>query len=111
MPGENVRVETYNVDAADRRRRKATHDPARCGAVVPMVRESKKWRQVDLAREAGVSANTVNGCELGRRTQIKKLERIARVFGTSVAALARGDIPPISSGVSAADILIAGLSS
>jgi len=62
------------------------------GARVRKLREAKGWKQEDLARKAGIAANTVGGLERGKReTRWAKFEQVAAALGTTTDALQRGD--------------------
>ena len=79
---------------------------ARIGALVRLIRERNEWRQIDLAKRANVSANTVIGLEAGRRTHDRNVEKIAKALSTTGAALRRGEIPEGISGLVAASAML-----
>jgi len=58
---------------------------------IKALRLARQWRQIDVARAAGVSINTVTGLEAGRKTQKPNVEKIAHALGTTVEELRRGD--------------------
>jgi transcriptional regulator with XRE-family HTH domain len=61
------------------------------GERVRKLRERRGWKQKDLAKHAGVAANTVGGLENGRQTRWAKFEQIARALGTTPDAIQRGE--------------------
>jgi transcriptional regulator with XRE-family HTH domain len=64
--------------------------PPLIGLTVKTLRQLKRWRQVDLARRAGVAEGTITGVESGRRTQATNLDKIAAALSTTVADLREG---------------------
>jgi transcriptional regulator with XRE-family HTH domain len=61
------------------------------GATIKALRQRKRWRQVDLASKAGVAEGTITGVELGRRTQIPNVKKIAAALGVDFQTLTSGD--------------------
>lgn len=78
---------------------------ARIGALVCLIRRRYEWRQIDLAKRAGVAANTVTGLEAGRKTHPRNIEKIAKALGTTGEALRRGELPEGISGLAAASAI------
>jgi transcriptional regulator with XRE-family HTH domain len=67
-------------------------DDARVGRMVRVLRQRHGWRQLDLARKAGVGRSVISDVELGRlngRT-IATLRAILGVFGLSIEMGVRG---------------------
>ena len=60
-------------------------------ASVRYLRNKKGWRQFDLARYAAVSESTVSGIEIGRRTQLLNLKKIALALEVSPLQLVSGE--------------------
>ena len=70
---------------------------AAVGDRIRQLRESKKWKQSDLATRVGVSRAAIGYYETGTRTPpYATLIRIAEVFGVSTDYLLRGiDLTPL----------------
>ena len=67
-------------------------DDAKVGRLVRVIRQRRGWRQVDLARKAGVGASVVSYVESGQlagRT-IATVRAIAGALGLSIECLVRG---------------------
>ncbi len=69
---------------------------------VRSAREERRWSQIDLAREAGVSRGTVQNLENGIRLSEGKEAKIERALGWKIGSLDRirsgGDPVPDDSG-------------
>jgi transcriptional regulator with XRE-family HTH domain len=67
-------------------------DDQRLGRLVRLLRRRRGWRQVDLARRAGISQSVVSDLELGRATgmTIASLRKVVAVLGASVEVQVRG---------------------
>jgi transcriptional regulator with XRE-family HTH domain len=61
-------------------------DGVRFGRSVRALRRRKRWRQEDLAQDAGVSRTTISRIELGRgdRLTIRALDLVATALGARV---------------------------
>jgi putative transcriptional regulator len=58
------------------------------------ARAERGWSQADLAREAGVSRQTINAIETGRYDPSLPLAfRLAAIFGTSIEEIFQPDLP------------------
>ena len=60
-------------------------------ASIRYLRNEKGWRQSDLARYAGVAIGTVSGVEVGRRTLLSNLSKIARALDVDPIQLVSGE--------------------
>jgi transcriptional regulator with XRE-family HTH domain len=55
------------------------------------LRQARRWRQIDLAEEAGMHENYVSELELGRKEIcLRMLQTVAETFGISTADLLKG---------------------
>jgi len=83
------------------------------GKRVKRLRNEKELTQGQLAKKAGVTANTLRGLEKGTlTTRWPKLQKIAKALGTTAEALLHGDEPiaptdPLLDKLRKEDILIA----
>ena len=60
------------------------------GPRIKQLREAKGWTQAQLAKEAGVAANTVGGLENGRQTRWEQFAKICIALGVSPQAVLTG---------------------
>ena len=70
--------------------RERERDWRRWGAKLKLRREARGWTQRDLAKKVGVVRNSINKLEMGdRRPSLTLLERLARIFDTTLDELLR----------------------
>jgi transcriptional regulator with XRE-family HTH domain len=54
---------------------------------VVLLRHRRKWKQEDLAREAGLKVDTIRRIERGSDVRIHSLELVAQALGVTVSYL------------------------
>jgi transcriptional regulator with XRE-family HTH domain len=61
------------------------------GERIRELRQKRKWRQVDLAQEVGISENYVSDLELGRKEVcLRTIKALADAFKISISELTKG---------------------
>ncbi len=67
-------------------------DDPRLGRLIRLLRQRRGWRQVDLARTAGVGRSVVSDMELGRLNgmSVATLRRVAAAFSLTLEGTLRG---------------------
>jgi transcriptional regulator with XRE-family HTH domain len=61
------------------------------GQRVRELRTARKWRQIDLAEEAGINENYVSDIEIGKKEVcLRTLQAIADAFDLTLAELLQG---------------------
>jgi transcriptional regulator with XRE-family HTH domain len=63
----------------------------RFGKRVRELRKERRWRQIDLAEQAGISENYVSDLELGRKEVcLRTIEALSEALGSNIIELMKG---------------------